>query len=469
MSDFGVIGLAVMGKNIALNVERNGYKTSVFNRTYSKTEQFASEHHDKNFFFAKTIEEFTNSLALPRKILVMVQAGKPVDDLIEQLLPHLSEGDIVMDGGNSYYEDSDKRFARLAQRNIHFVGLGISGGELGALYGPSLMPGTSVQAWNFIKPILESIAARAPKDNQPCVALLGPGGAGHAVKTVHNGIEYALMQLIAECYDLLKSVNGLSADEISSIFLDFGESELKSYLVEIAAVVLKHKQSDGTNTIDLILDSAKQKGTGRWTSEIALKYGVSIPTIDVSTSSRYMSAQKDLRVEIAQRLGTQALPKDSSVGINRDEMQEAMLCAYLLAYTQGLDLLTIMSREHSYNTNMASVAAVWRAGCIIRSEFLLQLITDAYTAKPDLRNMLLDEEIGKLVTKTSSSLRKIVTIGIANGVPVAAFSSCIAYLDQISSARLPANMIQGLRDCFGAHTYQRIDKGLDEVFHTEWN
>ncbi|KAL0214357.1 hypothetical protein P9112_006541 [Eukaryota sp. TZLM1-RC] len=469
MSQFGVIGLATMGMNLALNVERNGFKTSVFNRTTSKTEAFETSHGDKNIVFAKTLEQFVSSLERPRKILLMVKAGNAVDSFIDKLLPLIENGDIVIDGGNSFYKDSDRRFNLLQPLGIHFVGLGISGGELGALYGPSLMAGCSVEAWKSLKPILEAIAANAPQDQRPCVGHFGPKGSGHLVKTVHNGIEYGLLQLLAEAYDLMRKIANMSADKISDVFQKWNEGPLKSYLVEISVVVLKKKLDDipTKNVVDIILDKAGAKGTGAWTSQIGFDAGYPIPTINIATSTRSVSSFKDVRTKLAsKRVETPVERMSPEVLVPM--LEKALLTSFLCCYVQGMDMLAEVCKESGYGTDMTQVAAVWRNGCIIRSEFLLQELTDAYTRNPSISHLLLDNRINELISEGVPYLRRIVPNAVLSGIPLPALSSILTYYEAMHTENLPANFIQGLRDLFGAHTYKRLDKNTEENFHTEW-
>ncbi|KAL0238654.1 hypothetical protein GEMRC1_013127 [Eukaryota sp. GEM-RC1] len=474
-AEFGVIGLAVMGQNLALNVERSGFKCAVFNRTTARTEEFAEKHKGKNFIFTKSLEEFCASLATPRKLLLMVKSGQAVDDFINKLLPFLSPGDIILDGGNSFFEDSERRFIELEQRKIHFIGLGISGGELGALWGPALMAGCSDDAWKHVSPILKTIAAKAPQDNEPCCANMGPRGAGHATKTIHNGIEYALLQLIAETYDVFRNIGGMSADQIADVFQSWSKGDLASYLIEISHVVLRKKddRDPSVNIVDVIVDAAKQKGTGKWTSQMAMDLNAPIPTIDVSTGSRFISSFKDIRTSLSKKIDPKSNTAKHVTKIDMDRLayiqERSLLAAFILSYVQGLDMLAKLSLERSYDTSMVDVAKVWRAGCIIRHAKLLQDFTNAYSRNPSTQFLMADDTISSMLAETIPFLREVVVMGVSSGVPVAALASALEYFDAMHTEYLPANLVQGLRDCFGAHTYQRLDEtDKNKTFHTEW-
>jgi len=465
---FGVIGLAVMGKNLALNVESRGYSVSVFNRTYKRTEDFmANEAKGKNFFFAETIEEFVESLEKPRKIMLMVQAGPATDATIETLKPLLDDGDILIDGGNTFFKDTIRRNKELDQSGIHFIGTGVSGGEEGALTGPSIMPGGQKEAYDLVAPIFEAISAKV--DGDPCVTYIGPNGAGHYVKMVHNGIEYGDMQLISEAYFMLKHILGLSAEEMHEVFAEWNKGELDSYLIEITAdIFTKIDDETGKPLLDLILDTAGQKGTGKWTSQSALDLGVPLPVVTESVFARFISAMKEERVKASQVLrGPSA--QDTPYEGDKDELieaiREALYMSKITSYAQGFAQMRVASEENDWNLDYGAISMIFRGGCIIRAQFL-QKIKDAYDREPDLANLMLDDYFKGIVEKYQTSLRKVLAIAMERGIPVPGFASALAYFDSYRTATLPANLLQAQRDYFGAHTYQRIDK--EGIFHTEW-
>ncbi|WP_440896440.1 NADP-dependent phosphogluconate dehydrogenase [Amphibacillus sp. Q70] len=465
---FGVIGLAVMGKNLALNVESRGYSVSVFNRTYKKTEDFIeNEAKGKNFLGAKTIEEFVDSLEKPRKIMLMVKAGGATDATIESLKPLLDDGDILIDGGNTFYQDTMRRNKELDQSGIHFIGTGVSGGEEGALTGPAIMPGGQEEAYQHVAPIFEAISAKVNGD--PCVTYIGPNGAGHYVKMVHNGIEYGDMQLISEAYFMLKHILGLSADELHQVFSEWNKGELDSYLIEITAdIFTKADDETGKPLVDVILDTAGQKGTGKWTSQSALDLGVPLPVVTESVFARFISAMKDERVKASQILrGPSA--QDAPYEGDKDELieaiREALYMSKITSYAQGFAQMRAASEENDWNLDYGAIAMIFRGGCIIRAQFL-QKIKDAYDRDPELANLMLDEYFKEIVEKYQTSLRKVLSIAMERGIPVPGFASALAYFDSYRTATLPANLLQAQRDYFGAHTYQRIDK--EGIFHTEW-
>ncbi|EMI12187.1 MULTISPECIES: NADP-dependent phosphogluconate dehydrogenase [Bacillus] len=461
----GVVGLAVMGKNLALNIESRGFSVSVYNRSSSKTEEFLQESQGKNVVGTYSIEEFVQSLETPRKILLMVKAGAATDATIQSLLPHLEKGDILIDGGNTYYKDTQRRNQELAESGIHFIGTGVSGGEEGALKGPSIMPGGQKEAHELVKPILEAISAKV--DGEPCTTYIGPDGAGHYVKMVHNGIEYGDMQLISESYFILKHVAGLSADELHEVFSEWNKGELDSYLIEITADIFT-KVDEETNQplVDVILDKAGQKGTGKWTSQSSLDLGVPLPIITESVFARYISAMKDERVEASQLIEG---PKPAQSAENKQELIEAVRKALFMSkicsYAQGFAQMKAASDEYNWDLKYGEIAMIFRGGCIIRAAFLQQ-IKEAYDRNPELKNLLLDPYFKDIVESYQSSLRKVISLAVEQGVPVPSFSSALAYFDSYRTAVLPANLIQAQRDYFGAHTYERTDK--EGVFHTEW-
>ncbi|MGK9488880.1 NADP-dependent phosphogluconate dehydrogenase [Bacillus pumilus] len=461
----GVVGLAVMGKNLALNIESRGFSVSVYNRSSSKTEEFLEESKGKNVVGTYSIEEFVQSLETPRKILLMVKAGAATDATIQSLLPHLEKGDILIDGGNTYYKDTQRRNQELAESGIHFIGTGVSGGEEGALKGPSIMPGGQKEAHELVKPILEAISAKV--DGEPCTTYIGPDGAGHYVKMVHNGIEYGDMQLISESYFILKHVAGLSAEELHEVFSEWNKGELDSYLIEITADIFT-KVDEETNQplVDVILDKAGQKGTGKWTSQSSLDLGVPLPIITESVFARYISAMKGERVEASQLIEG---PKPAQSAENKQELIEAVRKALFMSkicsYAQGFAQMKAASDEYNWDLKYGEIAMIFRGGCIIRAAFLQQ-IKEAYDRNPELKNLLLDPYFKDIAQSYQSSLRKVISLAVEQGVPVPSFSSALAYFDSYRTAVLPANLIQAQRDYFGAHTYERTDK--EGVFHTEW-
>ncbi|HPU60192.1 MAG TPA: NADP-dependent phosphogluconate dehydrogenase [Defluviitoga tunisiensis] len=460
--DIGVVGMAVMGQNLALNIESKGYKVAVYNRDHDKTKKFIEERaSNKNILGTYTYEELAKSLNRPRKIMLMVKAGKPVDDVIEQLLPNLEKGDIIIDGGNSHYKDTNRRFKYLQEKGIRFLGTGISGGEYGALHGPSIMPGGDKFAYEEMKDIFEAIAAKT--EDGPCVAYLGPSSSGHYVKMVHNGIEYAIMELISETYDIMRKVFRLSADEMHEIFKKWND-EHKSYLMEITYKILEWKDEEtGKPLVDLILDSAQQKGTGKWSVQDALDLNISIPTINAAVNARTLSAIKHERLEIGNIFDT---PVNNS--LNNDfinSVRDALYIATVIAYAEGMKLLQVASSEYGYGLDLSEVARIWEDGCIIRSA-LLKPIQKSFKSKPNLVNLIISEEFRKDFENRIPKLREVVSEIKKIGIPIPAFASALDYFDGLRSKELPANLIQAQRDFFGAHTYQRKDK--EGIFHTEW-
>ncbi|MGW6108680.1 NADP-dependent phosphogluconate dehydrogenase, partial [Bacillus subtilis] len=437
----------------------------VYNRSSSKTEEFLQEAKGKNVVGTYSIEEFVQSLETPRKILLMVKAGTATDATIQSLLPHLEKDDILIDGGNTYYKDTQRRNKELAESGIHFIGTGVSGGEEGALKGPSIMPGGQKEAHELVKPILEAISAKV--DGEPCTTYIGPDGAGHYVKMVHNGIEYGDMQLISESYFILKQVLGLSADELHEVFAEWNKGELDSYLIEITADIFTKKDEEtGKPLVDVILDKAGQKGTGKWTSQSALDLGVPLPIITESVFARFISAMKEERVKAS---GLLSGPEVKPVTENKEELIEAVRKALFMSkicsYAQGFAQMKAASEEYNWDLKYGEIAMIFRGGCIIRAAFL-QKIKEAYDREPELDNLLLDSYFKNIVESYQGALRQVISLAVAQGVPVPSFSSALAYYDSYRTAVLPANLIQAQRDYFGAHTYERTDK--EGIFHTEW-
>ncbi|WP_053362244.1 NADP-dependent phosphogluconate dehydrogenase [Bacillus sp. FJAT-27251] len=462
----GVVGLAVMGKNLALNIESRGYSVAVFNRSYEKTEEFLEkEAKGKNFVGARTVEEFVQSLEKPRKILLMVKAGAATDATIESLKPYLEEGDILIDGGNTFFQDTIRRNKELASAGFHFIGTGVSGGEEGALKGPSIMPGGKKEAYELVKPILEAISAKVEGD--ACCTYIGPNGAGHYVKMVHNGIEYGDMQLICEAYFIMKHVLGMEAQELHEVFAEWNKGELDSYLIEITAdIFTKVDEETGKPLVDVILDTAGQKGTGKWTSQNALDLGVPLPIITESVFARFISAMKDERVKASKTLeGPEAKRFEGKKEELVEAVRKALYMSKICSYAQGFAQMRAASEEYDWNLNYGDIAMIFRGGCIIRAQFL-QKIKDAYDRDPELANLLLDPYFKEIVQGYQDALRKVVSLAIENGIPVPSFASAIAYFDSYRTETLPANLLQAQRDYFGAHTYQRVDK--EGVFHTNW-
>ena len=465
---FGLIGLGVMGENLVLNAERNGFSSVVYNRTYSKTEEFmAGRGAGKNIQGATDLQDFVNKLERPRRILMMVKAGGPVDAVIEQISPYLDEGDLLIDGGNSEYHDTERRVAELESKRFGFIGMGVSGGAKGALEGPSMMPGGTKASYDAIESLVCKMAAQV--EDGPCVTYIGPGGSGHFVKTVHNGIEYGIEQILAEGYDLMKRVGGMSSLEMADVFAHWNSTEeLSSYLVEITEVCLRTMDpDDGTPLVEKIQDKAGQKGTGLWTVVSALQMGASVPTIYAALNGRVMSSMKDQRIRAESILSGPSI-QSFDMGAPADGMaplMDAMVLACMASYAQGMELLRIASAEHNYNLNMPSIAQIWKGGCIIRAR-LLKRIQDAFNADPQLANLLIDPWFADQVNRRLPGLAKVVAGAAAAGIPVPCLSSTLDYINSYRTSRLPQNLVQAMRDCFGSHTYERVDK--DGTFHTEW-
>ncbi|MGO4540579.1 NADP-dependent phosphogluconate dehydrogenase [Paenibacillus sp. YIM B09110] len=461
----GVIGLAVMGKNLALNIESRGFTVSVFNRSREKTDDLVQEAAGKNLVPTYTIEEFVQSLEVPRKILIMVQAGAGTDATIDSLVPHLEQGDIIIDGGNAYFPDTVRRSKDLEAKGFRFIGTGVSGGEEGALKGPSIMPGGQRSAYELVEPILTAISAKVGED--ACCTYIGPDGAGHYVKMVHNGIEYGDMQLICEAYDLLKNVLDVSAEELHEIFTEWNKGELDSYLIEITRDIFsRYDEETGKPMVDVILDSAGQKGTGKWTSQSSLDLGVPLSIITESVFTRFLSAMKEERVAASKVLsGPAKKPFQGDRAAFIESVRKALFASKICSYAQGFAQMRAASEEYGWDLRYGDIAMIFRGGCIIRARFL-QNIKDAYDLDPGLRNLLLDPYFKEIVESYQGAWREVVSIAVANGVPVPAFASAIAYFDSYRTERLPANLLQAQRDYFGAHTFKRIDK--EGTFHYNW-
>jgi len=466
LQSFGVIGLAVMGENLALNVERNGFPIAVYNRTSEKTDAFmATRAQGKNAKAAYTLKEFVASLERPRKILIMVKAGAPVDAVINELKPLLESGDVLIDGGNSLYEDTARRTRELENTGLTFIGMGVSGGEEGALNGPSLMPGGTKAAYDYLEPILTKIAAQV--DDGPCVTYIGPGGAGHYVKMVHNGIEYGDMQLIAEAYDLLKNAAGLDHRQLHEVFAEWNlTDELNSFLIEITADIFKYIDPDTSQPlVDVILDAAGQKGTGRWTVQSALELGISIPTMTAAVNARIMSSFKKERVAASQILTGPSGKYEGDTKTFINQIRDALYCSKICSYAQGMALLSSASQAYSYNLNLSEISRIWKGGCIIRAGFLNK-IKSAFKDNPALPNLLLAPEFKQTILDRQGAWREVLAQSAKLGIPVPAFSASLDYFDSYRRDRLPQNLTQAQRDYFGAHTYERTDKA--GFFHTEW-
>jgi 6-phosphogluconate dehydrogenase len=466
-SHIGVIGLAVMGKNLALNMESKGYTVSVFNRSPERTKKLTEKHSDLNIVGTYTMEEFVQSLQKPRRIMLMVKAGQPTDDMIQQLKKYLEPGDIVIDGGNAFYEDTIRRSKELEASGIHYIGAGVSGGEEGALHGPAIMPGGSKEAYEQVKHILTDISAKVNGD--PCCTYIGPDGAGHYVKMVHNGIEYGDMQLISEAYHLLKHLLNMNAEELHEVFKEWNQGELNSYLIEITAdIFTKVDKETGQPLVELILDTAGQKGTGKWTSQSSLDLGVPLSIITQSVYSRFLSAMKEERVKASQVLkgpktGCHTVIEDREALI--ESIRKALYASKICSYAQGFAQMKAASDAFGWDLKPGEIAMIFRGGCIIRAQFL-QNIKEAYDRDPNLSNLLLDPYFKGIVEEYQQAWREVVATAVLNGIPVPAFASAINYYDSYRSEKLPANLLQAQRDYFGAHTYRRIDR--EGVFHTEW-
>ena len=467
-SDIGLIGLAVMGENLVLNMESKGFRVSVYNRTVEKVDKFVQGRgKDKNIFGAHSLEEFVSSLKSPRKVFLMVKAGQAVDDFIEKLIPVLDPGDVIIDGGNTHFPDTARRTAYVESKGLLYIGTGVSGGEEGALKGPSMMPGGSPAAWPLVKPIFQSICAKV-ENGQPCCDWVGEGGAGHFVKMVHNGIEYGDIQLICECYHIMKELLGMSNEEMHETFAEWNKGDLDSYLVEITRDILAKKDEDGNYVLDYILDTAGQKGTGKWTAISALDAGVPLTLIGESVFARCLSAQKEERVAASKILQGPAPAKfagDRKAFL--EDLRKALFAAKVVSYAQGYALMKAAAKEYGWNLNYGGIALMWRGGCIIRSVFLGK-IKEAFDNNPDIANILLDPYFSGKLAEAQSGWRNVLAQAIVNGVPAPCLSAALEYYDGYRCERLPANLLQAQRDFFGAHTYERTDMPRGQFFHTNW-
>ena len=466
-ADIGLIGLAVMGENLVLNMESKGFTVAVFNRTVEKVDHFISGRGSgKNFIGARSIEELCNSLERPRKVMMLVKAGKAVDDFIDLLIPHLEEGDIIIDGGNSHFPDTIRRTKYVESKGLLYIGTGVSGGEEGALLGPSMMPGGSPAAWPAVKDIFQAVAAKVEGD-VPCCDWVGEDGAGHFVKMVHNGIEYGDMQIINEAYQVMKDLLGMTADEMHEVFKEWNEGDLDSYLIEITRDILAFKDEDGEPLVEKILDTAGQKGTGKWTAVSALDLGIPLTLIGESVFARCLSAQKDMRVLASKSISGPAPTFNGDRKQMIADLKDALFGAKIISYAQGYNLMMEAANEYKWNLNYGGIALMWRGGCIIRSVFLGD-IKKAFDNNPKLDNLLLDPYFKNIVEKAQAGWRRVCAAALTNGIPVPALTSALCYFDGLRTERLPANLLQAQRDYFGAHTYERIDKPRGEFFHTNW-
>jgi 6-phosphogluconate dehydrogenase len=467
-ADLGIVGLAVMGENLILNMESKGFTVACYNRTVAKVDRFLEGRaKGKNIIGAHTIEGLVEVLANPRKVMLMVKAGKPVDDFIELLLPHLEVGDIIIDGGNSFFGDSIRRTGYVESKGLLFIGTGVSGGEEGALLGPSIMPGGSPEAWPHVRPIFQAAAAKVA-DGTPCCDWVGSDGAGHYVKMVHNGIEYGDMQMISEAYFLMKHLLGMTPDEMHQVFKEWNEGELNSYLIEITRDILAHvDEVSGKPMVDVILDTAGQKGTGKWTSQSALDMGTPAPTVAEAVFARFMSAIKEERVAASKVLGGPVPTHGGDRATAIEEIRQALYASKICSYAQGFQLIKMAGSEHGWALDLGGIALMWREGCIIRAQFLGR-IKDAYDEDPGLANLLLAPYFKQAIDNSQAAWRRVVAMAVENGIPVPAFSSALAYYDGYRNDRLPANILQAQRDYFGAHTYERVDRPRGEFFHTNW-
>ncbi len=467
LADIGLIGLAVMGENLVLNMESKGFTVAVYNRSIEKVDKFLQGRgKGKKFIGTHSVEEFVHAIKRPRKVMMLVKAGQPVDDLIEQVLPYLEQGDIVIDGGNSYFPDTIRRTKYVESKGFLYIGTGVSGGEEGALKGPSIMPGGSPQAWPHVRPLFQAIAAKV-QDGTPCCDWVGADGAGHFVKMVHNGIEYGDMQLISEGYHILRDLGGLNCDEMHDVFDGWNKGDLNSYLIEITSEILAYKDANGEPLVEKILDAAGQKGTGKWTGIEALELGVPLTLIVEAVFARSLSSYKEERVKASRILVRNHPPFSGDRKSLIRDLENALYAAKIVSYAQGYSLIRAAAKEYNWNFNYGGIALMWRGGCIIRSAFLGK-IREAYDHDPDLNNLLLDPYFTDKVMHAQEGWRRVLAEAVLNGIPVPALSSALSYFDGYSSARLPANLLQAQRDYFGAHTYERVDRPRGQFFHTNW-
>jgi len=467
LADIGLIGLAVMGENLVLNMESKGFRVAVFNRTVEKVDKFMNGRGaGKNFIGAHSIEELVKSLKRPRKVMLLVKAGQAVDDFIEKIMPYLEPGDIIIDGGNTHYPDTNRRTAYVESKGFLFVGTGVSGGEEGALLGPSIMPGGSNAAWEHVKPIFQPISAKV-EDGSPCCDWVGENGAGHFVKMVHNGIEYGDMQLICEAYQIMKEYLGMSYDEMHQVFKEWNEGDLDSYLIEITRDILGFRDEDGEPMAEKILDTAGQKGTGKWTGVAALDLGIPLTLIGEAVFARCLSAIKEERVEASKILSGPAPKFEGDKKAFIEDLKNALYASKIVSYAQGYALMSEAAKEFGWELNYGGIALMWRGGCIIRSAFLGK-IKEAFDSNPNLKNLLLDPFFKEKIEASQASWRRVIAATVSNGIPVPALTTALAYFDGYRTERLPANLLQAQRDYFGAHMYERVDKPRGEFFHTNW-
>ncbi len=466
-ADIGLIGLAVMGENLVMNMESKGFTVAVYNRTTAKVEAFVEGRaKGKNIIGTHSLAELAENLERPRKVMLMVKAGSPVDDMIEQLLPYLEPGDIVIDGGNSHFPDTIRRTKYAESKGLLYIGTGVSGGEEGALNGPSMMPGGSPAAWPYVKPIFQAICAHV-EGGAPCCDWVGENGAGHFVKMVHNGIEYGDMQLICEAYQLMRDLLGMSADEMHEVFAEWNKTELDSYLIGITRDILSYKDTDGKPIVDKILDTAGQKGTGKWTAIAALDEGIPLTLIGEAVFARCLSAMKEERVAASKAFGSRKVKFEGDKKAFIEDIRKALFASKIISYAQGFTLMRAAAKTYGWNLNYGAIALMWRGGCIIRSVFLGK-IKEAFDNNPGLTNLLLDPYFKKMMEGLTESWRRVVSTAVLNGVPAPAFSAALSYFDGYTSEFLPANLLQAQRDYFGAHTYERLDAPRGEFFHTNW-
>jgi 6-phosphogluconate dehydrogenase len=466
-ADIGLVGLAVMGENLVLNMVNKGFTVAVYNRTIEKVDNFINGRGSgKNIIGTHSIDEFISSLKSPRKIMLMVKAGKPVDDFIEMIISRLNPGDIIIDGGNSHFPDTIRRTKYVESKNLLYIGTGVSGGEEGALLGPSIMPGGSQEAWEYVKPIFQAIAAKV-EDGTPCCEWVGKNGAGHFVKMVHNGIEYGDMQLICEAYNIMHNLLGMSYTQMHEVFKEWNKGELNSYLIEITRDILAFTDEDGEPLVEKILDTAGQKGTGKWTGIASLEMGIPLTLIGEAVYARCLSSMKDERVEASKILSGPVPKYDGNKKEFIEDLKQALFASKIVSYAQGYLLMKHAAKEYVWRLNYGGIALMWRGGCIIRSVFLGK-IKEAYDKNPQLSNLILDPFFKESIENAQAGWRRVVSVAVQNGISIPALSTALSYFDGFRSERLPANLLQAQRDYFGAHTYERIDKPRGEFFHTNW-